>query len=172
MPRLCSPLCGLLRERRASGPNSRRTKTKMNTSSCLPSGPIKRINLHRYYMPPRGRQFWVAGMAQRYPLRDMIHAPFPCFFFNIASLGKRGHRPNGHAAIGHTDKEGAGRAERRLEKARAQGTNLKRTAYRGCFVSRLSHSVLSQRFADNIWRCSPGFDQGFYFQMNGLGAWF
>ena len=37
----------------------------MNTSSCLPSGPIKGINLHWYYMPPRGRQFWVAGMAQR-----------------------------------------------------------------------------------------------------------
>ena len=70
MPRLCSPLCGLLRERRASGPNSRRTKTKMNTSSCLPSGPIKGINLHCHYMPPRGRQFWVAGMAQWTPLCD------------------------------------------------------------------------------------------------------
>ncbi len=54
MPRLCSPLCGLLRERRASGPNSRRTKMKMNTSSCLPSGPIKGINLHWYCMPRRG----------------------------------------------------------------------------------------------------------------------
>ena len=56
MPRLCSRLCGLLRERRASGPTSRRSKMKMNTSSCLPSRPIKGINLHWYCMPRRGRK--------------------------------------------------------------------------------------------------------------------
>ena len=37
----------------------------MNNSSSLPSGPIKGINLHRHYMPLRGRQFRVAGMAKR-----------------------------------------------------------------------------------------------------------